>query len=351
MRRRSFVPWLLLMVFALAVMSGGCVSYSDNWSDDPWHPDPDPRYLRGQFIDGPVGGLTYTSSAGSHTTNRDGYFEYRAGDNIVFKVGNITLPPVRGASVILPMSYYPGTDKDDVDDPDVVKFVRFIMSAAGVKDGDTLDENLRLTIPAASQVFGGKTGTWDTGGNLFNELLEANLITVSTETAIEHITKSIGNLPPEPGPGPGPGPDPGEFDINRIIGTWVPTSGSGSGTAYGVPIQVKFNSANPGYVRIHSISNATSTYVDVESELDWNLLVSIPAYGIIDEEQSMYYARATDRWTRHGTNVFRHTYRDYDGSQSWEVTFNPNGTTATVRETGQASYGSYTANYVLTRTN
>ena len=203
MKRKSYVPWLLLMAFALAVMSGGCGGSSGDGGG---------RYLRGQFVDGPVQGLTYTSSAGTAVTDRDGYFEYREGDDIVFKVGNIALPPVKGAEIILPMNYYSGADENDVDHPGVVQFVRFMMSAAGVKEGDDLGPELRLAIPEANQVFGGREATWDTNGVLFGALETENLITVSPAAAREHISQSVNNL------------------RDRYVGIY---SGTWRGTSYG----------------------------------------------------------------------------------------------------------------------
>ena len=51
--------------------------------------------LTGQFIDAPVGGLSYSSeSFPDGTTNENGEFSYFRGDQITFSIGEFTFPVV-----------------------------------------------------------------------------------------------------------------------------------------------------------------------------------------------------------------------------------------------------------------
>ncbi len=47
---------------------------------------------KGQFVDSPVAGLEYNTTSGLHgKTDAEGYFEYKKGDKVTFKIGNLIL--------------------------------------------------------------------------------------------------------------------------------------------------------------------------------------------------------------------------------------------------------------------
>ena len=57
---------------------------------------------RGQFVDSPVAGLSYKTPTRSGVTDADGRFEYRAGENVEFSLGNTVLGEADGKARITP---------------------------------------------------------------------------------------------------------------------------------------------------------------------------------------------------------------------------------------------------------
>ncbi len=74
--------------------------------------------LRGVFLDGPVGGLTYATPTLKGVTKADGVFEYRAGETVTFAIGDIVLGKASGKDVITPLDIVP--EAKDVKDQRVV---------------------------------------------------------------------------------------------------------------------------------------------------------------------------------------------------------------------------------------
>ena len=148
-------------------------------------PSPSPQLTQvGYFIDGPVEGLTYTCKKGGVNgyegiTNKDGRFTCDDGDDtIVFNVGNIRLPEIPITRIIYPLSYYP--DKE-FNDPEVLRFVQFIMSAG------TVDSDGNIKIDA--NPFGGRYGVYS--DNLFYTLNNEGLIGVDRNAAEAHLESSL----------------------------------------------------------------------------------------------------------------------------------------------------------------
>ena len=63
--------------------------------------------LKGVFIDGPVGGINYSTPTFKGVTNAEGVFEYRAGETVTFSIGGLTLGSTTGKPVVTPMDIVP----------------------------------------------------------------------------------------------------------------------------------------------------------------------------------------------------------------------------------------------------
>ena len=179
--------------------------------------------LTGRFYDGPVEGLAYncTPSLLNGITNANGEYEYKAGDKVTFMVGNISLPEVNAAGVMTPLNYF--SDKE-LDDPEVMKFVQFMLSAADV------DANGNLTIKA--NPFDGETGTYSDA--LWDELDGKHLITATDQDAKDHVDN---------------------FFVVAFAGTYSGTfSGSGSISGY------SFTSSGTWEVTIDAAGHVTGSY-------------------------------------------------------------------------------------------
>jgi cyclophilin family peptidyl-prolyl cis-trans isomerase len=115
-------------------------------------PTPAAPPLVGQFLDGPVQGLSYRTATLSGTTDASGRFNYRAGETVTFSIGGMDLPAVAAAAVVTPLDVV-GTS--NLNDPDLVNLLVLLQS---------LDQNGNLSdgiqIPAAAaQAAAGAAGT------------------------------------------------------------------------------------------------------------------------------------------------------------------------------------------------
>jgi subtilisin family serine protease len=64
--------------------------------------------LEGTFTDSAVDGLTYVINGVSKTTSNGGKYQYKSGDSITFKLGNLTLGTTTGKSSITPLDMFEG---------------------------------------------------------------------------------------------------------------------------------------------------------------------------------------------------------------------------------------------------
>lgn len=106
----------------------------------------------GQFIDDPVGGLTYSCVSTGNTqevkgtTDADGHFNYLPGQTCTFKVGNVTLGSLTGVPAdgkVTPQDVA-GVSRSATAAPSALAIAQFLQS---LNDGTT---NGRIVIPAAT---------------------------------------------------------------------------------------------------------------------------------------------------------------------------------------------------------
>lgn len=81
-------------VFLFVLMSG-CSTLGIGVSGAP--------ALKGVFMDGPVGGLSYSTPTLKGVTKADGIFEYQAGETVTFSLGGLVLGSAPGKPVITPV--------------------------------------------------------------------------------------------------------------------------------------------------------------------------------------------------------------------------------------------------------
>ncbi|MBN1662664.1 MAG: carboxylesterase family protein [Deltaproteobacteria bacterium] len=135
------LPWcgqavLLALLAFFMVWVAGC------------HKDSNP-YMIGQFVDGPVEGLTFQSVAATGETDAKGGFGYYQGERVTFYVGGVSglrLGDAKGASVLSPIDLVPsGTSSD----PKVINIARFIQTLDA--DGD-YSNGIKITSAIADKV-------------------------------------------------------------------------------------------------------------------------------------------------------------------------------------------------------
>ena len=85
----------------------------------------------GYFIDSAVAGVDYKTPTQSGVTDADGAYKYKAGESVVFSIGNVTLGNTTGGKLITPLHL---CHSDDESDPKVVNMLVFLQSLDD--DGD-----------------------------------------------------------------------------------------------------------------------------------------------------------------------------------------------------------------------
>lgn len=86
-----------IFLFALMV---GCSSVGTSVSSTPVP-------LAGVFMDGPVGGINYSTPTFKGVTKADGIFQYKAGETVTFSVGELVLGSSAGKPVVTPLDIVP----------------------------------------------------------------------------------------------------------------------------------------------------------------------------------------------------------------------------------------------------
>jgi hypothetical protein len=101
-----------------------------------------PMVFTGIFLDSAVEGLSYETATNNGITNVTGEFTYQANENVIFSIGDITLPTVVAKSVLTPLDVM---KTDNVNHPSVVNLLRLLQSL----DEDGLADN-GIKIPAVA---------------------------------------------------------------------------------------------------------------------------------------------------------------------------------------------------------
>ena len=73
-----------------------------------------PTTQTGTFIDAPVEGLEYSTPTLSGFTNANGEFQYKTGETVTFKIGNLELGSATGGTTITPLTLAGDTDLNNI---------------------------------------------------------------------------------------------------------------------------------------------------------------------------------------------------------------------------------------------
>lgn len=163
------------VLFLCAVLSVffiiGCNSGSSSSS---------PSSQKGVFTDAPVQGLAYSAvpSGLSGFTNEKGEFDFREGDNVTFRIGNLVLGSVKATAFVTPF--------DIASYSEAVDIARLLQSVGSVSGGVIV-----LGSQSEAAVNGIVSGGMDLRDAL-DALETGNVITKSAEDALDHMnTRSI----------------------------------------------------------------------------------------------------------------------------------------------------------------
>ena len=108
--------WLAVITIALTACGGSSSSSSGSGDDS--------GVITGSFVDSPVENLHYRTATQSGSTDSNGGYRYKFGEQIVFSIGFIEFPPVAASVTITPWDLFaPVSDYGDYDGAQVTKVV------------------------------------------------------------------------------------------------------------------------------------------------------------------------------------------------------------------------------------
>lgn len=169
-------PKFALSAIALAIATLGLSACN---SDDP-------EIKTGYLIDARVQGMAYRSGDVTGTTGADGKFQYEAGKNVVFSIGGVTLPAVKGAATITPMEL---AGESSPSAPGALAIARFLQSL----DDDGNPDNGIVASSAKLKAGAVAPGDWTEAGEAALQALLTNPADLPTEgKALQHFVKNVG---------------------------------------------------------------------------------------------------------------------------------------------------------------
>jgi len=106
-----------LKVIATAILGlslVGCGGGSGGLSDEGTPTDTTPATYTGTFVDSPVQGLQYSTATLSGITDNQGRFNYKDGETVTFKIGNLFLGSAIGGNVVTPLTLNGESDLNNI---------------------------------------------------------------------------------------------------------------------------------------------------------------------------------------------------------------------------------------------
>ena len=154
MKKQIFLPMLLI----IGIFIFGCSKDDDTPTPDPVQenpdpvpdPEPEPEVLTGVFKDAEVEGLTFETATQGGTTNAAGEFSYLEGEDVTFKVGNVTLGSAVGQELITPITLAQTVEPDATIESNLAQNIAALLQTLDV-DGDE-SNGISITAEVANNL-------------------------------------------------------------------------------------------------------------------------------------------------------------------------------------------------------
>lgn len=138
---RNTFKFLALLCLSLLVFA--CSNDDDTPTPDPVQenpdpvpdPEPEPEVLTGVFKDAEVEGLTFETTTQSGTTNAAGEFTYQEGEQVTFKVGNVTIGSAMGQELVTPITLAQTVEPDATIESSLAQNIAALLQTLDI-DGD-----------------------------------------------------------------------------------------------------------------------------------------------------------------------------------------------------------------------
>lgn len=149
--------------------------------------------LSGRFIDSAVEGARFETATQSGSTDENGTFKYITGEAVSFFIGDILLGTSTGATLITPLNFVPGSDTNN---PQVINILRFVQS---LDEDNNPDNGIRLPDTVTTQAIGQdldfslSTAEFENAANaLLTQLTSGSVnMLITTSSAQAHFIASL----------------------------------------------------------------------------------------------------------------------------------------------------------------
>ena len=186
--------WMSLIL----VLASSCMEPRKNFIEKSEAPTKKevPPFLQGQLIDSQVSGVEYrTTSKKTGLTDKNGYFQYIAGDEIEFMIGKLHLGQTKAQTVLTPIEL---ANKNTVNHPEVVNRLRLLQSLDSDQNpanGISITENIRSQVFAIS--FSQEQDLFEKDAKALLQQVCSSCQLTDASKAINHFQKRLAMKPQE----------------------------------------------------------------------------------------------------------------------------------------------------------
>ena len=115
-------------------------------------PPPPATVLSGQFKDGNVSGLSYSTPNESGATDTMGRFNYRSGEMVEFSIGGVVIGSAPGQPIVTPVNLVPGGSADSTEVLNIVRFLLMLDEDEDPANGIAISQAVRDVAANWTQV-------------------------------------------------------------------------------------------------------------------------------------------------------------------------------------------------------
>ncbi|MFV1874075.1 MAG: hypothetical protein ACMZ64_12205 [Oleiphilus sp.] len=180
---KSFCTLSVISASVLGIVGCGSGGSGDSQSNTP---------STGQFIDGPVQGLSYRSNSYQGVTNFDGEFDFEPGEITVFSFADVVIGESAGASVVTPRNLsMTSSNPDRV--LNVLRFLQTLDTDDDHSNGVQLPDPEAFTTVISSINFDQSEGAFDLDSGVIQFIDDAVSKTelIDSETALNNFEYAI----------------------------------------------------------------------------------------------------------------------------------------------------------------
>lgn len=169
----------------IACGGGSSDSESDNSSDT--------TVLTGIFLDSAVEGASYSTATQSGTTNAQGQFNYIAGEQVTFSIGDTQLPVVNAAPQVSPVEMAASSSDPSATTTNIARLLQSLDTDGNPDNGITISPTAAAN--AASINFNVSEDQFSNDTDVINLVANSGSITttlVSADAANAHLNDTLG---------------------------------------------------------------------------------------------------------------------------------------------------------------